>query len=612
MEKGDLLRVKITDVSNEGNGIARAVSDGNSLDRVIFVQNSTLGDEVLCEITKIKRNYAIAETRQVISFSPYRKADKEVCPHLKEGCGGCNIGSLTYTKQLDLKSQRVKNVLTRIGGFYLEDGGEIFEEIVPSAREGGYRNKAVFSVDGLKVGFLKPKSRDVIECPNCQILMPEILKAASGLSAFLRKYPEESKNISRFMVRVGDYGHIMAVIFGRPSGIEYMQELANYISDKCEPISIYGVDVIDEGAVDKGRKASRKASKIKNEKSSTPELIAGSKTILKSIDGMNFEVGPDAFFQVNEEQTPKLYAKAREYASASTDVIVDKDVITDKGEIVDRDELADKDELSDKDKLVDKDELPEVCSSLKYKIVDLYCGVGTIGLSMSADDNYIIGVESNKEAVLNANRNAVVNSITDARYFHGAAEEVLPILIDEGIDGFKIDEIDLVVMDPPRAGCDRALLDAIGHVLPKSIVYVSCDPATLARDAAILCNEYGYTLKKVCPVDMFPGSMNVETVALLSKLDVDKHINIEIELDELDLTSAESKATYKQIQNYVLEKFGFKVSTLYIAQVKKKHGLEVREHYNISKNEKQKIPQCPIEKEEAILDALKHFKMVYY
>ena len=541
MEKGDLLRVKITDVSNEGSGIARTSSDGNSLDRVIFVQNSTLGDEVLCEITKIKRNYAIAETRQVISFSPYRKADKEVCPHLKEGCGGCNIGSLTYTKQLDLKSERVKNALTRIGGFTLEDGGEIFEEIVPSARADEYRNKAVFSVDGLKVGFLKPRSRDVIECPHCQILMPEILKAASGLSDFLRKYPEESKNISRFMVRVGDYGQIMAVIFGRPSGIEHMQELANFISDKCELVSIYGVDVIDEGAVDKGRKASRKASKIKNEKSSTPELIAGSKTILKSIDGMNFEVGPDAFFQVNEEQTPILYEKAREYASASADIVADMDVIADKGEIVDRDEI------SDKDKLIDKDELPEVCSSLKYKIVDLYCGVGTIGLSMSADDNYIIGVESNKEAVLNANRNAVVNSITDARYFHGAAEEVLPRLIDEGIDGFKIDEIDLVVMDPPRAGCDRALLDAIGHVLPKSIVYVSCDPATLARDAAILCEEYGYKLEKVCPVDMFPGSMNVETVALLSKLDVDKHISVEIEQDEMDLTSAESKATYAQI-----------------------------------------------------------------
>ena len=604
MEKGDLLRVKITDVSNEGSGIARTSSDGNSLDRVIFVQNSTLGDEVRCEITKIKRNYAIAETRQLISASPYRKPDKEVCPHLKEGCGGCNIGSLRYTKQLDLKSQRVKNALTRIGGFTLEDGGPKFEGIVPSAREDGYRNKAVFSVDGLKAGFLKPRSRDVIECPHCQILMPELINAASGLSKFLKTYPQDSEYIKRFMVRRGDDGQIMAVIFGRPSGIEHMQELANFISDKCELVSIYGVDVIDEGAVDKGRKASRKASKIKNEKSSTPELIAGSKTILKSIDGMNFEVGPDAFFQVNEEQTPILYEKAREYASASADIVADMDVIADKGEIVDRDEI------SDKDKLIDKDELPEVCSSLKYKIVDLYCGVGTIGLSMSADDNYIIGVESNKEAVLNANRNAVVNSITDARYFHGAAEEVLPRLIDEGIDGFKIDEIDLVVMDPPRAGCDRALLDAIGHVLPKSIVYVSCDPATLARDAAILCEEYGYKLEKVCPVDMFPGSMNVETVALLSKLNTEHHLDIEIGEDELSEIDFSKDATYGEIKKYVLDKYGLKVSSLYIAQIKRKHGLIERENYNFSKKENQRVPNCPEEKEKAIEDALEHFGMI--
>lgn len=610
MEKGDLLRVKITDVSNEGSGIARTSSDGNSLDRVIFVQNSTLGDEVLCEITKIKRNYAIAETRQVISFSPYRKADKEVCPHLKEGCGGCNIGSLTYTKQLDLKSERVKNALTRIGGFTLEDGGEIFEEIVPSARADEYRNKAVFSVDGLKVGFLKPRSRDVIECPHCQILMPEILKAASGLSDFLRKYPEESKNISRFMVRVGDYGQIMAVIFGSPSSIEHMQELANFISDKCELISLYGVDVIEENYLNKGKGASRKQSKNKSKKTRAPELIAGSKTILKSIDDMHFEVGPDAFFQVNEGQTPNLYAKAREYANASADIVADKDVITDKGEIVDRDELADKDELSDKDKLVDKDELPEVCSSLKYKIVDLYCGVGTIGLSMSADDNYIIGVESNKEAVLNANRNAVINSITDARYFHGVAEEVLPRLIGEGIDGFKIEEIDLVVMDPPRAGCERTLLDAIGNVLPKSIVYVSCDPATFARDASVLCNEYGYILKKVCPVDMFPGSMNVETVALLSKLNTEHHLDIEIGEDELSEIDFSKDATYGEIKKYVLDKYGLKVSSLYIAQIKRKHGLIERENYNFSKKENQRVPNCPEEKEKAIEDALEHFGMI--
>lgn len=520
MEKGDLIRVKITDVSNEGNGIARAASDGNSLDRVIFVQNSTFGDEVICEITKIKRNYAIAETRQVISFSPYRKPGKEVCPHLKEGCGGCNIGSLTYTKQLDLKSKRVKNALTRIGGFTLEDRRPIFEEIVPSSRKDGYRNKAVFSVDGLKVGFLKPKSRDVIECPHCQILMPEILKAASGLSDFLRKYPEESKNISRFMVRVGDYGQIMAVIFGRPSGVEHMQELADFISDKCELMSIYGVDVIDERAVDKGRKASSKASKIKSEKTRPPELIAGSKTILKSIDDMNFEVGPDAFFQVNEEQTSILYEKARQYADTKEMLSEgERQYVGESSSEGERQyESVVKELMTEVDTDIDVSSDSNLDSDSKKTIVDLYCGVGTIGLSMSANDNYIVGVESNREAVLNANRNAVINAIVNARYFHGTAEDVLPRLIADGIDGFKVEKIDLMVVDPPRAGCDKVLLDTIGQVMPRSIVYVSCDPATLARDLAILCNEYGYKLRKACPVDMFPGSLNVEAVSCLSRM----------------------------------------------------------------------------------------------
>ena len=485
MKKGDLLRVTITDISNEGNGVTRAASDSDSHNRVIFVKNATIGDEVLCEITKLKKNYAIAEARDIISLSPYRKPKEEVCPHIADGCGGCNIGCLTYTKQLELKSERVRNALTRIGGFSQEEITPIFEDIIPSGRKDRYRNKAIFSVEGSKIGFLKPKSRNVVECPSCQIVMPEILNATSGLSEFLKTYPQYSDKIERFMVRAGDDGQIMAVIFGLPSGIKHMQELANFISDKCELVSLYGVDIIREKTSINGRKpTSRNINKTTNVKTKLPELIAGSKTVKKTIGDLIFEVGPDAFFQVNEEQTPILYAKAREYA--------------------------------------DTKERPAESSSVKNTIVDLYCGVGTIGLSMSANDNYIVGVESNREAVLNANRNAVINSIVNARYFYGRAEDVLPRLIDDGIDGFKVEKIDLMVVDPPRAGCDRLLLDSIGNVMPKSIVYVSCDPATLARDAAILCGEYGYKLEKVCPVDMFPGSLNIEVVALLSKLDVIK------------------------------------------------------------------------------------------
>ena len=580
MEKGDLIRVKITDVSNEGNGIVRAASDGNSLDRVIFVQNSTFGDEVICEITKIKRNYAIAETRQVISFSPYRKPGKEVCPHLKEGCGGCNIGHLNYTKQLDLKSKRVRNALTRIGGFSLESDEVIFKEIIPSNNDKAYRNKAVFSIEVSKVGFLKTMSRDVVACPHCQILMPELKYAASGLSKFLKTYPKESKYIKKFMVRVGDDGQIMAVIFGSISSISHMQELCDFVSEECELISLYSVDIIEDKTCNNSKKL--------NSKTKSPQLLAGATTIQKTIGNLTFEVGPDAFFQVNEEQTRILYETVREFV----------------GEL-DQEYAG---ELNYKNSASTSDEFPD--NKYKTNIVDLYCGVGTIGLSMSKDDNYILGVELNHEAVLNAKRNAVINSIVNARYFHGAAEDVLPKLIHEGIEDFKLEKIDLIVMDPPRAGCDKVLLDTIGQVMPRSIVYVSCDPATLARDLAILCNEYGYKLRKACPVDMFPGSLNVETVALLSKLNTEHHLDIEIGEDELSEIDFSKDATYGEIKKYVLDKYGLKVSSLYIAQIKRKHGLIERENYNFSKKENQRVPNCPEEKEKAIEDALEHFGMI--
>ena len=551
MKKGDLIKVKIIDVSNEGNGVARIHEDSDSNNRVIFVSGATLGDEVLCEITKIKKNYALAKTRSIIAESPFRKTDEEVCPHLKEGCGGCNIGNLTYTKQLDLKSERVRNALARIGGISLEEDEIVFEDIVASYNAHAYRNKAVFSVEGSKIGFLKPMSRDVVECPHCQILMPELLNAASGLSNFLKTYPQDSRHIKKFMVRVGDNGQIMAVIYGSPFNIKHIQELCDSISEECELVSLYSVDLLDDRSNNKNKK---QKSKIKS-----PQLVAGTSTIKKTIDNLTFEVGPDAFFQVNEEQTRILYEKAREFVGERGQedfVALDKKYA---GELNQSISASASDELSDNEH--------------KTNIVDLYCGVGTIGLSMSKDENYIIGVESNREAVLNANRNAVINSIVNARYFHGAAEDVLPKLIDEGIEDFKLEKIDLIVMDPPRAGCDKVLLDTIGQVMPKSIVYVSCDPATLARDLAILCNEYGYKLGKVCPMDMFPGSLNVETVALLSKLNTEHHLDIEIGEDELSEIDFSKDATYGKIKKYVLDKYGLKVSSLYIAQIKRKHGL---------------------------------------
>lgn len=215
----------------------------------------------------------------------------------------------------------------------------------------------------------------------------------------------------------------------------------------------------------------------------------------------------------------------------------------------------------------------------------------------------LIGIETVAPAIEDAKKNAAANGIENARFICADAGEAAEKLLGEG----KRPEV--IVLDPPRKGCSEQTIKAAAGMAPDRIVYVSCDPATLARDCAVF-KELGYEVEEATPVDLFPRTAHVETVCLLSKLDIDKHIDVEITLDELDLTSAESKATYAQIKEYILEKFDLKVSTLYIAQIKKKCGIVLREHYNKSKKEKQVIPQCTPEKEEAIMDALRHFKMI--
>ena len=235
----------------------------------------------------------------------------------------------------------------------------------------------------------------------------------------------------------------------------------------------------------------------------------------------------------------------------------------------------------------------------------MYCGIGTISLFLVKSAKFVYGVEIVDAAIQNAIENAKINNIENVKFFVGKAEEIITGEYENG----NIRDIDVIVVDPPRKGLDKLAIDTMLKLLPKRIVYVSCDSSTLARDLKLLC-EKEYELKKLTVVDQFSRSYHTETVALLSKLDVDKHIDVEIKLDELDLTSVESKATYAQIKEYILEKFSLKVSTLYIAQIKRKCGIELREHYNKSKKEKQLIPQCTPEKEEAIIDALRHFKMI--
>jgi len=287
-------------------------------------------------------------------------------------------------------------------------------------------------------------------------------------------------------------------------------------------------------------------------------LLSGKPYIEEVLLGKRFRISARSFFQVNPYATEILYGTALEYAGLTG----------------------------------------------KEILIDLYCGTGTIGILASDKCRKVYGIEIVSEAIKDAKENMKLNGIENIDFLNMDAEKGAAAVVRSKI------KADVVIVDPPRKGCSRDTLTAIEKIAPKKIVYVSCDPATLARDVEILLNETDYQLIKVQPVDLFPNTHHIETVCLLSKLHGDKHIEVEVTMDEMDLTSAESKATYEEIKAYVLEKFGLHVSHLYIAQVKRKCGIIERANYNLPKSENSRQPQCPPEKEAAIRVALEHFQMI--
>lgn len=290
---------------------------------------------------------------------------------------------------------------------------------------------------------------------------------------------------------------------------------------------------------------------------SKTELLFGSAELAETVCGLKFNVGAHSFLQVNPEQTQKLYLAAANALNLTAN-----------------DDVA-----------------------------DVFCGIGTISLLLAQRARSVLGIEAVPPAVKDARRNAKLNNIKNAEFICENAETALPRLVAEG------KRFSAILLDPPRRGAEKPALDAIVNSGAERIAYVSCNPATLARDCKILAAA-GYSPMSVQPVDMFPMTHHVETVCLLSKLQSKEHIEIEVTMDEMDLTSAESKATYEEIREYVFEHTGLKVSHLYIAQVKQKYGIIERENYNKPKSENAKQPQCPPDKENAIMEALKHFGMI--
>ena len=287
------------------------------------------------------------------------------------------------------------------------------------------------------------------------------------------------------------------------------------------------------------------------------KVLYGKGFILDTLCGKTYALSPRSFYQINHDQTEVLYGLAVEAARLTG----------------------------------------------KEVVLDAYCGIGTIGLTASGRAKQVVGVELNRDAVQDAIGNARHNNVKNARFFAADATQWITEAAAAG------QRADVIFMDPPREGSTPQFIESVARMAPKRVVYVSCNPETMARDLALLTAK-GYRAEGFTPVDLFPQTAHCETVCLLSKLNVKHHIEVEITMDELDLTAAESKATYDEIKAYVLEKFGFKVSQLYIAQIKRKCGIIERKNYNQSKKEDAKVPKCPPEKEAAIMDALKHFQMI--
>ena len=515
----------------------------------LFIKDAVIGDEVEAKIMKTKKNYGFARLMNVLVPSPDRTEPK--CPKAR-ACGGCQLQFLSYVKQLEFKRNKVDGNLRHIGGF--QDFA--IEKVMGMDDPWRYRNKAQFPFgkdkDGnIVTGFYAGRTHAIIPNRNCYLGVEENEKILDMIISYM-----EENHVEPYNEETGKGLIRHALIRYGFTTKEIMVCLI--INGESLPKK--------ERLIEKLTKIQGMTSITANVNKKRSNVILGDKIIplwgqdyiTDYIGNVKYQISPLSFYQVNPVQTVKLYETALEYAGLTG----------------------------------------------KETVWDLYCGIGTISLFLAQKAKQVYGVEIVPAAIEDAKKNAELNGIENAEFFVGKAEEVLPREYEE-----KGIYADVIVVDPPRKGCDEALLTTMLEMKPERIVYVSCDSSTLARDLKILCGE-GYELGRVAVCDMFPAGVHVETIVLLSKLKSSKHIEVELKMEELDLTAAESKATYNDIKQYVFDKYGFKVSNLYIAQVKEMCGIKERENYNQPKNVDSKQPICPIEKKEAIKDAFRYFQMI--
>ena len=547
LQKNQILTLRIERLSSDGSGVAHS-ADGEA----VFVPGTAPGDEARVRIVKDCGRYAFGILDELLTPSPDRIPVD--CP-VAGPCGGCSLRHLDYAAELRAKQESVLDAFRRIGGLEVP-----VLDILPSPDADRYRNKVQFPVgidkNGVPcIGFYAGRTHRIVPCPDCK-LQPSVLnEIGNALCAFfaqqgIRPYDEQSgKGLVRhiFLRRGAHSGQIMVCLVCTRAKLPHAEQLCTALRGQFPAISTILLNV--------------NAKNTNVILGSENHILYGPGYIEDTLCGVPVRLGPLSFYQVNTLAAERLYGVAAQYAQLTPD----------------------------------------------DTLLDLYCGMGTIGLSMAEQCRELIGVEIVPEAIESAKANAARMGeavAAKSRFFCADAGQAATQLAAEGLHP------DIVMLDPPRKGCDEATLSAVVRMAPRRVVYVSCNPATAARDAAWL-EKNGYHTEKVQPVDLFPRTKHCECVIALSKGEIDsKKVRVEFSLEGMDTSGLQKGATYPEIKARVLEQTGLKVSSLYISQVKQKCGLEVRENHHKAKSENTKQPQCPPEKEAAIRDALKYFKMI--
>ncbi len=568
MQKNDLVTVAIEDIGVGGEGIGKV--DGYTL----FMKDAIIGDVVEAKIVKAKKNYGYARLMNIVTPSENR-VEKPACPMARR-CGGCQIQEMKYGAQLAFKEGKVRGNLERIGEVPTELLDKVMQPIVGMEEPFHYRNKAQFPIGTDKeghiiTGFYAGRTHSIIPNTDCALGVAVNQKILEIILHFMENnhisaYDEEKHKglVRHVLIRYGfKTDEIMVCLVMNGGKLPHAEKLVDKL---CEISGMTSITI----SVNKSKTNVIMGNEIK--------LLWGQTYITDYIGNVKYQISPLSFYQVNPVQTEKLYGLALDYAGLTGNETV----------------------------------------------WDLYCGIGTISLFLAKKAKQVYGVEIVPQAIDDARNNAKINDITNAEFYVGKAEEVLPEYYREYQEshGGETAHADVIVVDPPRKGCEESLLQTIVDMQPEKVVYVSCDSATLARDVKFL-RESGYELKKITPVDQFPNTVHVETVVLLSHKKPDGHINVKVEfgegegkvpLDNIAKRAEEYKpkerVTYKMIKEYIEAKYGFKVHTAYIAEVKRDLGLPMYDAPNAVEELKQPRKHPTAEKVEAIKDALKHFEVI--